>query len=133
MKIEQFLEDSLNNKAFVLKKKHGIIRTIVTFVVLACLGIGCINAYQLQHWYLFAGTCLMTFAYALSFYWGADHYLITLPQYAKSITFYKIGDEYFAGSSLEQAQLFANLTNKQHIEIEAIDCYSFYKPTNTPQ
>jgi len=133
MKIEKFLEDNLNANAFILKKKHGTVRTIVTFALLAFLGISCINAYQLQHWYLFAGTCLVTFAYALSFYWGADHYLLTLPQCARSITFYKIGDEYFAGSSLEQAQLFANLTNKQHFEIEAIDCYSFYKPTSTPQ
>jgi hypothetical protein len=129
MKIEQFLEDSLNNKAFVLKKKHGALRTICTFCVLAWLCIACFGFYIEQQWILFACTCILTLGYVYNFYVGADYFLLALPQSVNDLIIYKIGDDYFAGSDLHQAKLFAAITNRQQHEIESINCYSFYKQT----
>lgn len=133
MKIEQFLQDSLNNKVFAIKKKHGMLRTICTFSLLASLCIACFGFYIEQHWILFACTCILACGYACNFYVGADYLLLALPQTAKSITFYKIGDAYFAGNDLHQAKLFAAITNRQQHDIECINCYSFYEQTQTKQ
>lgn len=133
MKIEQFLEDSLNNKAFVLKKKHGMVRTICTFLLLMWLCIACFGFYIEQHWTLFACSCILALGYACNFYVGADHLLLALPQHTKSLIIYKIEDDYFAGNDEHEAKLFAALTNRQQCNIESIKCYSFYKQTQQEQ
>lgn len=133
MKIEKFLEDGIHSNMFVVTKSHGKVRTFFMFTILAMLCVSMLGFYHEQQWWLALCSAVVAFAYAVSFYWGADHLILAMPRYAQTMMFFKVDDAYFAGPDLTQAKLFAALHGKSIDQIETIECFSFYKQTKQPE
>lgn len=123
MKIEKQLNELLQKNVFVVIKKHSAAATVFNFAIMLVAGICAIKAYFAEPFSLlfFVGMLVISIIYAAHLLFGIDHLQLIIPTAGKPLKLYKIDDVFFVGCSMEEAQLFAAITNKTEVFIEEFE------------
>ena len=123
MKIEKLLNELLQKNVFVVIKKHSLAASLFNFIIMLITGFCAIKAYFAEPFsqMFFAGMITISIIYAYNLVCGIDHLQLVIPKAGKPLKLYKVGDAFFVGCSMEEAQLFAALANKQEVFIEEFE------------
>ena len=122
MQIEKLILQNIQQKIFFVTKKQSAAASIFNFGVAAATGLLAIMCYNEQiAWQYIAGFTLCSIIYATHFFFGTDYLQLYMPCVNAPLKLYKIDDVFFVGYSIEEAQLFAALANKQDSFVEEFE------------
>lgn len=123
MKIEKQLNELLQKNVFVIVKKHSLAATVFDFAIMVIAGFCAIQSYSAEPFSLafFVGMLIICIIHACHLLRGLDHLQLIIPNAGKPLKLFKVGDVYFVGCSMEEAQLFAAITNKTEVFIEEFE------------
>ena len=123
MQLENYLNKMIQNNVFAVVKKHSKTASAFKFTIAVTAGACALLSYYREpfEWCNLLIASLICIIYAADFLFGIDHLQLVVPDAGEPLKLFRIGDDYFVGSSLEEANLFAALQNKHNIFIEEFE------------
>lgn len=123
MKTETYIDNMLQKKIFYVAKKHNLAIKSFNLFIATVAGFCALDLWFAQsfNWGYFAAMCIICMIYCMNFFFSIDYLQLLIPTTDATLKLYKIGDEYFVGCSMHEAQLFANLQNKDDFVVEELE------------